>query len=60
MSMRIIRIATYLTPEDAHSLIAFLDDVRDSLMVAYGPEIKAMLQEATRKENGIGPEDIPF
>jgi hypothetical protein len=40
--MRIIKIVTRLRPEDAHTLIEFLDDARDTLMQAYGWEIRAM------------------
>ena len=58
MSMRIIKIATHLRPEDAHTLIEFLDDVRDTLMQTYGAEIRAMLKEATTtREVGNAEED---
>lgn len=58
MSMRVIKIVTHLRPEDAHTLIAFLDDVRDTLMQTYGTEIKAMLEEATTtRESGSTEED---
>ena len=62
MSMRVIKIVTHLRPEDAHTLIEFLDDVRDTLMLTYGPEIKAMLREAqtTREPGNAEEDDEPF
>ena len=47
MSMRILKIVTHLRPVDAHMLIEFLDQAREVLMLTYGQEIIAMLQEAT-------------
>jgi len=62
MSMRIIKIATRLRPEDAHTLIEFLDDARDTLMQMYGGEIRAMLREAetTRGPGNTEVDDEPF
>lgn len=48
MSMRVSTIITHLRAEDAHTLIEFLDQVRDALMQTYGDEVKAMLQEASQ------------
>ena len=50
MSMRVNTIITHLRAEDAHTLIEFLDQVRDALMQAYGDDVKAMLQEASQRE----------
>ncbi len=62
MSMRVIKIVTYLRPEDAHTLIAFLDDVRDTLMQTYGAQIRTMLQQAitTRESGGAEEDEEPF
>ena len=54
MNMRILKIVTRLRAEDAHTLIAFLDEVRldelrDTLMQTYGAKIRAMLQHATTR-----------
>ena len=58
MSMRIIKIVTHLRPEDAHTLIEFIDAVRDTLMQTYGAQIRAMLQQATTtSETGETKED---
>ena len=48
MSMRIHKLTTYLQPEDAYTIIEFLDQLRDMLMQTYGDEIRVMLQEASR------------
>jgi hypothetical protein len=50
MSMRVHTIVTRLRPEDAYTLIEFLDQVRDMLMQTYGDEMTAMLQEASQRE----------
>ena len=42
MSMRIHTIVTHLRPDDAHTLIEFLDQLRAVLMQTYGPDIEAM------------------
>ncbi len=60
MSMRVINIVTRLRAEDAHTLIEFLDQVRDALMHTYGPEIRAMLQQSTTRETGASEVDTPF
>ena len=51
-----------LRPEDAHTLIEFLDQVRDVLMQTYGGEIRAMLREAetTRSPGNTEEDDEPF
>jgi len=43
MSMRVNQIVTYLRPEDAYTLIEFLDQLRDMLMPSYGDEVRTML-----------------
>lgn len=48
MTMRVNQITTYLRPEDAYTLIEFLDQVREMLMQTYGDEIMALLQEASQ------------
>ena len=62
MSMRIITIVTRLRPEDAHTLIELLDEVRDVLMQTYGGEIRAMLREAEtmRAPGNTKEDDEPF
>ena len=62
MSMRVNTIITHLRPEDAHTLIEFLDQVRDALMQTYSGEIRAMLREAetTRAPGKPEEDDAPF
>ena len=59
MTMRVNTIVTHLRPEDAYTLIDFLDQLRAMLVQTYGKEITAMLQDALQpeceKENG--PDD---
>jgi hypothetical protein len=58
MSMRTHRLTTYLRPEQAFTLIEFLDQVREVLMQAYGDEIVAMLQQATVRQEPDNPGDL--
>ena len=48
MSMRINTLVTYLRPEEAATLIEFLDQVREVLVGTYGDEVTAMLREASQ------------
>ena len=45
MSMRVHRLVTYMQAEDAYTLVEFLDQLRATLMQAYGDEITRMLQQ---------------
>lgn len=38
MTMRVSRITTYLRPEDAYTLIEFLDQLREMLLQTYGDQ----------------------
>ena len=63
MSMRVNTIITHLRAEDAHTLIEFLDQVKDALMQTYGDDVKAMLQEAsqhTSQRQLWSEDDEPF
>ena len=61
MSMRINTIVTHLRPDDAHTLIEFLDQLRAMLQQTYGREIEAMLQECcTQHMAGADDDDVPF
>lgn len=51
MTMRVNQITTYLRPEDAHTVIEFLGQLREMLMQTYGDEIVALLQEASQHES---------
>ena len=62
MSMRVNTVVTHLQPEDAHTLIEFLDQLRDVLVQNYGDDIMAMLQEMTtaREPRSTKVDDEPF
>jgi hypothetical protein len=49
MSMRVNMIVTHLRPEEAITLIEFLDQLRDVLMQTYGDEVTALLQDASQR-----------
>ena len=49
MTMRVSKITTHLRPEDAYTIIEFLDQLREMLMQTYGDEIVALLQEASQQ-----------
>jgi len=62
MSMRVNTLVTHLRAEDAHTLIEFLDQVRDMLVQTYGADIRAMPQEAAtaRQTRCADRKDEPF
>ena len=61
MSMRINTIVTHLRPDDAHTVIEFLDQLRTLLTQTYGREIEAMLAECcTQHVASAAEEDVPF
>jgi len=48
MSMRVHKLTTCLRAENAYTIIEFLDQFRDMLMLTYGDEIRTMLQQASQ------------
>ena len=50
MSTRVNTIITHLRPEDAYTLIEFLNQLRDMLMQTYGDEMRALLQAASQQK----------
>ena len=61
MSMRVNTIITHLSPEEAITLIEFLDQLREVLMQTYGDDMKTMLQEAsTGGTRNVKVHDQPF
>ncbi len=46
MSMKLTQLHTYLTADDADLILSFLDELRDTLWAAYGPEIIEQRQQA--------------
>ena len=46
MSMKVTRLYTHWTPEEARTIIEFLDRLRDQLCDIYGDQIISLLSEA--------------
>jgi hypothetical protein len=47
MTMRTHTLVMHLDAAEAHTLLAFLDQLRDALLQTYGDDIRAMLQQAS-------------
>jgi len=47
MSMKTTRLYTHWSAEEAHSVIAFLEVLRDQLWEIYGDSVVEMLREAS-------------
>ena len=47
MSMKITPVHTHWTTEEAHTVIEFLDVLRDQLWYSYGDTVVDMLREAS-------------
>jgi hypothetical protein len=54
MSTRIHTLATHLRPDEAFTLIEFLDQLRDVLMDTYGDDIGVMLRQASAPPTSTG------
>jgi hypothetical protein len=55
MNMKITRLPTWWTAEEADTVITFLDDLRDSLLDQYGEQIIEMRIAA---DNGSNDEEF--
>jgi hypothetical protein len=61
MSMRIFRLPVHLQPEEAHTLLQFIDQLRDELMFHYANDIATMLKQAsTRPVSAFDVDDDPL
>lgn len=47
MSMKITHVRTHFTAEEAHTVIEFLDVLRDQLWHSYGDAVLDMLRQAS-------------
>ncbi len=55
MSMKVTRVRTWWTAEQADDVMMFLDELRDQIWESYGQEIRCMrLQELEREEHDAG------
>lgn len=50
MSMKITRLHTHWSAEEAHTVIGFLDVLRDQLWEMYGDTVIDMLHEASAEK----------
>jgi hypothetical protein len=50
VSMKITHLHTYWTPEEAHTVIEFLDALRDQLWHSYGDSVIDMLRQASANQ----------
>ena len=50
MSMKITHLHTHWTAEEAHTVIEFLDVLRDQLWHSYGDSVVDMLRQASVNE----------
>lgn len=57
--MKIVHLPLYLSPEEAHSLIDFLDQIRSLLTSHYAPEIQRHHQKqgADYAQDSACPDD---
>ena len=61
MTMKIIRLTTYWTADQADTVVAFLDELRDMLWETYGDQIIEMCRSAiVRTESSTDQPDTPF
>ena len=61
--MRILKISTWMTPQEAETVCALLDELREAICQEYGEEIAEMHREIQRQqeEKNKRPDDlIPF
>ena len=61
MTMKIIRLTTYWTADQADTVVAFLDELRDMLWETYGDQIIEMRRSAiVRTESSTDQPGTPF
>ena len=61
MSMNITRLTTYWTVDEADTVIALLDDLRDCLWKTYGDQIIELRRDAMiGVESNIDQAELPF
>ncbi len=46
MSMKVTRLYTHWSPAEAHTIIEFMDHLRDQIVESYGDEIANLMREA--------------
>lgn len=62
--MRLSYLKTHWTPEEAHAILTFLDDLRDTLRHTYGSDIIEYYQQQQTQEQQASltfeDDTIPF
>jgi hypothetical protein len=51
--MRVNKLVTFLQPDEAATLIGFLDQLRETLMNTYCDDIRTRLLEASQPEQAL-------
>lgn len=57
MTMRVNLLVTHLNADEAHTLIAFLDQLREVLMNTYGNDIAPLWEDSSRDDFDDDPPD---
>ncbi len=64
MTMRKMPLTTYWSPEEAYSILLFLDELREVLLDHYGDDIadhyRQQLQEENDPDSAFEDDMIPF
>jgi hypothetical protein len=61
MTMKITQLTTYWTADEADAVVAFLDELRDTLWECYGEQITEMRRNAqTRAERDTSQAELLF
>ena len=58
--MRFLQLQTHWTPEDAHTMLTFLDELRDSLWQTYGSDIIDYCHQQHLEASEYGAEAFDF
>jgi len=57
MSMKVTRLYTHCSPAEAHTIIEFLDLLRDQLWEVYGDQIVSHLQDVDEPHTELELDD---
>ncbi len=64
MTMRKMPLTTWWSPEEAYSILLFLDELREVLLAHYGDDIadyhRQQLQEENVRDSDFEDDIIPF
>lgn len=60
MSLSITRLATHWSADEAYTVIAFLDELRDQLWETYGEQINEMFHAEVERRIDDRQTEMPF